>query len=75
VPKQELEEALRRDPAPALRRWLVENDLVDASRLDEIEKRAQSAVDDAFEFAVGSAAPAQATLLTDVFANGNEVMA
>lgn len=69
VPKDELAEALTRDPAPNFRAWLIAEGLVTASRLDEIEKDAETEVDEAFAYAESRPQPAPDQLYEDVFAD------
>jgi acetoin:2,6-dichlorophenolindophenol oxidoreductase subunit alpha len=69
VPADELAAALARDPAPTFRRWLTDQNLVSADRLDELDAEAAREVDDAFAFAEASPAPGPEELLTDVFAD------
>lgn len=69
VPRDELEAALQRDPAPNFRRWLTAAGLVPDDRLDAIETEAAAHVADAFAFAEASPAPGADELLTDVFSD------
>lgn len=73
VPKHELEEALKRDPAPNFRRWLLENSLLPEERITEIEKQAEEYVEDAFAYAGSCAFPPPEALYTDVFADDSWV--
>lgn len=74
VPKDELERALARDPAPSFRTWLTEQGLVTGQRLDEIEADAQSGVDEAFAYAESRPQPDAAELHEDVFADKKLVL-
>jgi len=69
MPKSELEAALARDPAPTFRSWLVESGQLTESRLDEIDKAVDAAVDDAFEFAQAAPWPEPSAIYDDVFAD------
>ena len=67
MPKAQLEAALARDPAPAFRAWLVDRGHLTESRLDEIDKAVDEAVDDAFEFAQSQPLPDAGDIYEDVF--------
>jgi TPP-dependent pyruvate/acetoin dehydrogenase alpha subunit len=69
MPKEVLEAALARDPAPTFRAWLVDGGHATAARLDEIDKAVDAAVDDAFEFAQAAPRPEPADIYDDVFAD------
>jgi pyruvate dehydrogenase E1 component alpha subunit len=69
MPKEELDAALARDPAPTFRRWLVESGHLTESRLDEIDKAVDEAVDDGFAFAQAAPKPQPADIYDDVFAD------
>jgi acetoin:2,6-dichlorophenolindophenol oxidoreductase subunit alpha len=69
MPKDVLEAALARDPAPTFRAWLVESGHLTESRLDEIDKAVDAAVDDAFEFAQLEPKPQPGDIYDDVFAD------
>ena len=69
MPKAELEAALARDPAPTFRAWLVTGGHLPESRLDEIDKAVDEAVDDAFEFAQAASRPEPGDIYDDVFAD------
>ncbi|BBX04716.1 thiamine pyrophosphate-dependent dehydrogenase E1 component subunit alpha [Mycolicibacterium moriokaense] len=68
MPAAELDSALKRDPAPSFRRWLQSAGIFDAAELDDLDRRAQETVDDAFQFALDSEPPQREQLLQDVFA-------
>ena len=70
MPADLLQAARQRDPAPAFRRWLLESDHLDESRLAALDKEAQATVDDAFAAAYASPPPAPDELYRDVFAEG-----
>ena len=69
MPQAELEAALARDPAPTFRGWLVAAGHLTESRLDEIDKAVDAAVDDAFEFAQAAPGPEPDDIYDDVFAD------
>jgi acetoin:2,6-dichlorophenolindophenol oxidoreductase subunit alpha len=69
VPRDELAEAMKRDPAPTFRRWLVDTGLATPDRVDELDRAARQYVDDAFAFAQGSPMPGEDELFRDVFAD------
>ena len=69
VPRDELDAALARDPGPAMRSWLLDEGLVDAARLTEIEATAEATVNDAFDFAQASPPPSSDDLMNDVYAS------
>lgn len=69
MPKEALEAALARDPAPTFRAWLVGAGHLTESRLDEIDKAVDAAVDDAFEFAQAQPLPEPGAIYDDVFAD------
>ncbi|NMH98230.1 thiamine pyrophosphate-dependent dehydrogenase E1 component subunit alpha [Pseudonocardia sp. K10HN5] len=73
VPREELDAALARDPAPTFRRWLAEEGLVTNERLDELDAEAAEYVDDAFAYAEASPAPGPDELMADVFADNTWV--
>lgn len=69
VPQDELAAALQRDPAPTFKRWLVGESMVTADRFDEIEREAESYVDEAFTYAESCPQPPPEELYQDVFAD------
>lgn len=69
VPKDELAEALTRDPAPNFRDWLIRQGISTPERLDEIEKDAETGVADAFAYAESRPQPEPDQLHEDVFAD------
>jgi acetoin:2,6-dichlorophenolindophenol oxidoreductase subunit alpha len=68
-PDSEVQEWLARDPIPALRSRLVAAG-VDEVELDQIDRSAQAAVDDATERAKAAPLPDPSSLATEVFADG-----
>jgi pyruvate dehydrogenase E1 component alpha subunit len=68
MPPGELDSALKRDPAPSFRSWLLGAGIFDTAEMDALDIRAQETVDDAFRFALDSQAPERDQLLQDVFA-------
>jgi pyruvate dehydrogenase E1 component alpha subunit len=73
VPKDELEAALKRDPAPTFRRWLLENALMTETEITGIEKDANEYVEDAFAYAQSCELPSPDDVYTDVFADNTWV--
>ena len=69
VPEAELKAAMERDPAPTFRRWLLDQGHLNETQVDEIERRAQEVVNDAFAYAAGCELPAASDIYTDVFAD------
>lgn len=69
VPEDELQAALKRDPAPTFRAWLLGEGLLTDQQLVEIEAHAREVVDDAFTYAAGCEFPAPSDIYTDVFAD------
>jgi acetoin:2,6-dichlorophenolindophenol oxidoreductase subunit alpha len=69
VPADELSAAMARDPAPTFRSWLHASAGFSDAELTDIERAAARAVDDAFDFAVNSAAPSPEELYTDDYAH------
>jgi pyruvate dehydrogenase E1 component alpha subunit len=70
VPKEELREALEREPVQNYRQWLVARQVLTDLQVEQIQARASFLVEDAFEFATASSAPAADELLSDVYAAG-----
>ena len=73
VPKQELEAALLRDPAPAFRRWLLNEGVFAEAELRELDDSVTAEVDDAFAFALASPLPSEDERYTHVFADDRAV--
>ncbi|OUS92252.1 acetoin dehydrogenase [Rhodococcus sp. NCIMB 12038] len=69
VPRDELEAAMKRDPAPTFRSWLIDQGLTTGERIDELDREAEAYVADAFQFAENSPLPGEDELFTDVFAD------
>jgi pyruvate dehydrogenase E1 component alpha subunit len=69
VPKEELEQALLREPVPRFREWVVENGVMSQTEVEELQARVGKLVDEAFDFATSSQPPAIDERLTDVFAS------
>ncbi|NPV09525.1 MAG: dehydrogenase [Anaerolineae bacterium] len=66
---KEEEQAWReRDPIQRLRRLLLEEGIATQEELDEVEQRAQEAIDKAVEFALASPMPSPDELYQDVYA-------
>lgn len=66
--KEEVNEWKQKDPIKRLRKYMIENNIVTETEVDEIEARAQKALDDSVEFAINSPEPAIETVLEDVYA-------
>lgn len=69
VPKDELEAALARDPAPTFRRDLTARGVVSEADLEAIDVEIAATVDDAFSFAESAPQPHGREQLEDVFAD------
>jgi pyruvate dehydrogenase E1 component alpha subunit len=69
VPKEELEAALARDPAPTFRAWLLANGHLAERDIDAVEEDARAEVEDAFLYAAACETPAASELFRDVFAD------
>jgi acetoin:2,6-dichlorophenolindophenol oxidoreductase subunit alpha len=67
IPKDELAAAMKRDPAPTFRRWLLENGHLSEQEISDVEDRAQAAVEDAFQYAARGTDPDQASIYDGVF--------
>ena len=68
MPKQERADAMAHDPVPAYRTWLKDNKHMDEDELAAVETKAETAIDDAVEFALASPGPSVDELLEDVYA-------
>ena len=68
VPADELDAAMKRDPAPNFRNWLADDHGFSDEELSTIEHEAAETVSDAFDFAQASPFPMPPALHTDVFA-------
>ena len=68
MPKEEYEAALAADPVPAFRARLIADGTASEEELATIEKRIESALDDAVEFANSSPYPDLAEIGLDVYA-------
>lgn len=69
VPEDELAEAMKRDPAPTFRKWLLDNGKFSENELTEIETEVTAYVEDAFAYAESGPMPEPDELYTDVFAD------
>ncbi|KAG0461202.1 hypothetical protein HPP92_021499 [Vanilla planifolia] len=58
-----------RDPIVALKKYIIEQNLANESELNAIEKRINTVVEDAVEYADSSALPPRSQLLENVFAD------
>ena len=70
--REEVEEWKKKDPIKRYREKLIEQGIFTADELDAIEAAAQKEADDAAEFALNSPEPDPATLLDDVFYEGDD---
>jgi acetoin:2,6-dichlorophenolindophenol oxidoreductase subunit alpha len=68
IPKQQMEAAIAADPVPALRAYLLCAGYLDEVGLAAIEAAIAQSIDEAVEFALASAYPAEIELSRDVFA-------
>jgi len=75
MPKEEFEAAMRRDPTPTYRRWLVEGEHATEDELVEIDATVKQVVADAMDFATTSPPPHPDELYLDVFADPNDIPA
>lgn len=75
VPRDELEAALTRDPAPAFRAWLLETGVVPSVEIEKVDAEVDAEVDDAFEFAMAAPMPSADLRYVDVFADPKAVPA
>lgn len=69
MPADALEDARRREPVPAFRRWLADQGLASAEALDAADAAAESAVAEAFAAAAAAPPPSPGTMFDDVFAD------
>ena len=67
--KEELQEFKDRDPILRFKHYLLENDLIDAQKEEELIERVKKEIDEAAEFALGSEEPSLEELHTDVYAD------
>lgn len=58
-----------RDPIPALKKYMIENNLASEADLIAIEKKIDEVVEDAAEFADESPVPSRSQLLENTFAD------
>jgi TPP-dependent pyruvate/acetoin dehydrogenase alpha subunit len=68
--KGEKDEAMARDPVPAWRNWLLQNEHATESELQQLESALREEIEAAVQFALASPEPDLAELTTDVFAPG-----
>lgn len=73
VPEHELKAALKRDPAPSFRAWLLAQGLMSTEQVEAIEVEAAAIVQDAFEYAESCDLPNPNELYTDVYADDSWV--
>ena len=67
--KAEKEQAMRNDPVPAYRQWLIDNDHADEQQLAAMESKIEASIDDALDYALSSPYPDVAELFRDVYHN------
>ena len=67
--KEELQEFKDRDPILRFKHHLLENDLIDAQKEEELIERVKKEIDEAAEFALESEEPSLDELHTDVYAD------
>ncbi len=72
--KEEVNEWRQRDPIGLLEHKLIENDVLDEEKLQEIKDEAKEKVDEAVKFADESEQPDLDELYTDVYAGEDEYM-
>ncbi len=65
--KEELEEYQRQDPVERIKRYLLDNDIIDQKKVNEIEEKVEKDVMDAIDFAEESDFPSLDHLYKDVF--------
>ena len=58
-----------RDPITALKKYMIENNLVDEAELKAIDRKIDEMMEDAVEFADASPLPPRSQLLENVFAD------
>lgn len=69
VPKDELAAAMKRDPAPTFRAWLLDNKHLSEAQISSIETEAESSIEDAFTFAANGTDPQMTDIYDGVFAD------
>lgn len=67
--KTEKEQAMRNDPVPAYRQWLIDNGHADEQQLAAMESKIEASIDDALDYALSSPYPDVAELFRDVYHN------
>ncbi len=72
--KEEVNEWRKRDPIGLLEHKLIENDVLDEDKLEEIKGEAKERVQEAVKFADESEEPPIEELYTDVYAGADEYM-
>lgn len=66
--REEIEEWKKKDPIPNMRQYLIENQILSAEEVAEIEKNAKADIEAAVEFANNSPMPEISTVLEDIYA-------
>lgn len=69
VPTDELAAAMKRDPAPTFRTWLLDERHLSEEMVSRVEKEAEAAVEDAFDYAAKGTDPQQTDIYDGVFAD------
>jgi pyruvate dehydrogenase E1 component alpha subunit len=69
MPKDEFDAAMRRDPTPSFRQWLLDNGVADEAALAAIDDEVAAKVADAMQYAVDSPSPEPTALLENVYAD------
>jgi TPP-dependent pyruvate/acetoin dehydrogenase alpha subunit len=69
-PKEEIEDWIRRDPIPAFRNKLVENQILTFADSEKIGHEIEAEIENAVKFALESPYPSPEDTLQDVFAEG-----
>jgi len=72
--KEEIEEWRQRDPIGLLEHKLIENDVLDEEKLEEIKGEAKERIQEAVKFADESEEPPIEELYTDVYAGADEYL-
>ncbi|WP_308043532.1 pyruvate dehydrogenase (acetyl-transferring) E1 component subunit alpha [Clostridium botulinum] len=71
-PTEEQEEWLAKDPIPRFEKYLVENEILTEEKLKEVQKKVESQIDEAVDFANNSPYPELESVLEDVYTDIKE---
>ncbi|WP_434283726.1 pyruvate dehydrogenase (acetyl-transferring) E1 component subunit alpha [Clostridium botulinum] len=71
-PTEEQEEWLAKDPIPRFEKYLVENEILTEEKLKEVQKKVESQIDEAVNFANNSPYPELESVLEDVYTDIKE---